>query len=197
MTGKSASVYLKTYRFDWIFLAGYMWIVSPVLIKKFRIINLHPAPPGGPKGTWQEVIWETLRKRLPEAGAQIHVVTEALDEGPPLTYVTFPLNTPEWKTRWRGFGRKINEKGWVAVQKQEGEGEPLFAPGSGQGTCLEFPLILWTLKTLETGRLTVQNHRVHWDGEWLPRGYCLNGEIMEEERRRRQKREERKEREEG
>ena len=60
----------------------------------------------------------------------------------------------------------------------------------GRELSLEFPLILWTLKTLETGLLTVRNHRVHWDGEWLPRGYCLNGEILREEREeRREKRE--------
>ena len=55
-------------------------------------------------------------------------------------------------------------------------------------------MILWTLKTLESGRLTVQDHRVHWDGEWLPKGYCLNREILEEERG--EKREERKKMEE-
>ena len=177
---------LKKYQFDWVFLAGYMWIVSPVLIRKFRIINLHPAPPGGPKGTWQEVIWETLRKRLPEAGAQIHVVTEALDEGPPLTYVTLPLDTSEWAHRREEFEKKIEEKGWVAVQNQEGEQEPFFARVRARELALEFPLILWTLKTLETGRLTVRNQRVFWDGEWLPRGYCLDGEIKGEGRRKRE-----------
>ena len=94
----------KKYRFDWIFLAGYMWIASPVLIQMLQDHQSSPcAPPGGPKGTWQEVIWETLRRRLPEAGAQIHVVTEALDEGPPLTYVTFPLDTSEWETQREGL----------------------------------------------------------------------------------------------
>ena len=102
---------------------------QPVLIQKFRIINLHPAPPGGPKGTWQEVIWETLRKRLPEAGAQIHVVTEALDEGPPLTYVTFPLNTTEWAPWWL-IWKKNKQKGWDAVQKKKGRGS-LFQPSPG------------------------------------------------------------------
>jgi phosphoribosylglycinamide formyltransferase 1 len=166
--------------FDWIFLAGYMWIVSPILIKKFRIINLHPAPPGGPKGTWQEVLWETLQKRLPEAGAQIHLVTEALDEGPPLTYATFPLNTNEWVSCWRTWEEKVNRQGWAVIQKEEGEREPFFAKVRAKELSLEFPLILWTLKTLETGRLTVQNHRVQWDGEWLPEGYCLNREIARE-----------------
>jgi phosphoribosylglycinamide formyltransferase-1 len=145
------------------------------------------------------VIWETLLKRLPEAGAQIHVVTEELDEGPPLTYVTFPIDTPEWVPRREEFDKKIEEKGWVAVQNQEGEQEPFFARVRARELALEFPLILWTLKTLESGRLAVQNHRVLWNGEWLPRGYCLNGEIREEERRektedRREKEEERRER---
>jgi len=190
---------ISTYSFDWVFLAGYMWIASPRLIKKFRIINLHPAPPGGPKGTWQEVIWETLRRRLPEAGAQIHVVTEALDEGPPLTYVTFPLNTTEWAPWWLDLEEKIKRKGWDAIQRQEGEGELFFAQVRARELELEFPLILWTLKTLESGRLTVQDYRVHWNGEWLPRGYCLNREIRGEERRlktedRREKTEEREER---
>jgi phosphoribosylglycinamide formyltransferase-1 len=177
---------LEKYRFDWIFLAGYMWIVSPVLIQKSRIINLHPAPPGGPKGTWQEVIWETLRKRLPEAGAQIHLVTEALDEGPPLTYVTFPLNTPEWAPGWRDLEEKVTRKGWDAVQRQEGEGEPFFSQVRAKELSLEFPLILWTLKTLESGRLRAEDHRVLWDGEWLPRGYCLDREIKGEGRRKRE-----------
>jgi phosphoribosylglycinamide formyltransferase-1 len=178
---REVGLLLERYRFDWIFLAGYMWIVSPALIGKFRIINLHPAPPGGPKGTWQEVIWETLRKRLPEAGAQIHVVTEELDEGPPLTYVTLPLDTPEWAHRREEFDKKIEKKGWVAVQDQEGEQEPLFARVRARELDLEFPLILWTLKTLETGRLKVEGGRVIWDEEWLRGGYCLNREVLGEE----------------
>ena len=124
---------LEKYRFDWIFLAGYMWIASPVLIQEYRIINLHPAPPGGPKGTWQEVIWETLRKRLPEAGAQIHVVTEALDEGPPLTYVTFPLNTTEWAPWWLDLEDKIKRRCWAVVQKKKKGRGNLFSAVFGPG----------------------------------------------------------------
>ncbi len=171
---------LKRYQFDWVFLAGYMWIVSPFLIRRYRIINLHPAPPGGPKGTWQEVIWETLRKRLTEAGAQIHLVTEALDEGPPLTYVTFPLNTTEWAPWWRDLKEKVNRKGWPAIQKEEGEGGPLFTKVRARELDLEFPLILWTLKTLQSGRLKVEGGRVIWDKKWLRGGYCLNREVLGE-----------------
>jgi phosphoribosylglycinamide formyltransferase-1 len=179
---REISMRISPHSFDWVFLAGYMWILSPLLIQKFRIINLHPAPPGGPKGTWQEVIWETLRKRLPEAGAQIHVVTESLDEGPPLTYVTFRLDTPELGAAWEAFAKKVQEKGWEPVETGEGEAEPLFAQIRARELALEFPLILWTLKTLESGRLKVEGDRVTWDGEWLPRGYCLDREIRREGR---------------
>jgi folate-dependent phosphoribosylglycinamide formyltransferase PurN len=164
--------------FDWIFLAGYMWIVSPVLINRFSVLNLHPAPPGGAKGTWQEVIWETLRKKLPEAGAQIHSVTEILDEGPALTYVTFPLHTPEWETGWKELEAKIKDQGWERIQRLEGEHEPFFAKVRAKELSLEFPLIIWTFKTLESGRLQVRDRKVYGDGRWLPKGYCLNQEIF-------------------
>ena len=160
--------------FDWIFLAGYMWIVSPLLVRRYPIINLHPAPPGGPKGTWQQVLWETMRNRLPEAGAQMHLAIEELDEGPPLTYVTFPLQTPEWEPYWKDLQSKVEKQGWETVQKKEGEQEPFFVRLRDRELALEFPLILQTLKTLETGRLQVKDQKVYWDGQWLPKGYCLN-----------------------
>jgi phosphoribosylglycinamide formyltransferase-1 len=45
---------------DLIILAGYMWVVSANLCRTLPMINLHPALPGGPQGTWQEVIWKLL-----------------------------------------------------------------------------------------------------------------------------------------
>ena len=51
---------LVPYRLGVLVLAGYMLIASPALCRKFAILNLHPALPGGPKGMWQQVIWELL-----------------------------------------------------------------------------------------------------------------------------------------
>ena len=48
---------LKGFEADLYVLAGYMLIVGPEMCQKYNMINLHPAAPGGPKGTWQEVIW--------------------------------------------------------------------------------------------------------------------------------------------
>jgi folate-dependent phosphoribosylglycinamide formyltransferase PurN len=48
-------------------LAGYMLIVSEELCQKYDMINLHPAPPGGPTGSWQEVIWALIQNEAETA----------------------------------------------------------------------------------------------------------------------------------
>ena len=53
------------YRLGVLVMAGYMLIVSPAMCRRFAILNLHPALPGGPTGTWQEVIWRLLDERPP------------------------------------------------------------------------------------------------------------------------------------
>ena len=96
-------------------LAGYMLIVSEELCQKYDMINLHPAPPGGPTGSWQEVIWELIQNREDEAGAMIHLVTKQLDEGPPLTYCSFPIRGVEFDSLWENFEDKIKEKSFAEI----------------------------------------------------------------------------------
>ncbi|MBI4219402.1 MAG: hypothetical protein HY682_04600, partial [Chloroflexi bacterium] len=54
--------------------AGYM-LIAPELCRRFKMINLHPALPGGPIGTWQKVIWDLIQQGAVESGAMINVVT--------------------------------------------------------------------------------------------------------------------------
>ena len=58
---------------DLIVVAGYMLFTAAELCQRFTMINLHPAPPNGPMGTWQEVIWQLIEQRASEAGAQIQL----------------------------------------------------------------------------------------------------------------------------
>ena len=51
---------LEPYGFDLAMLAGYMLVASDALCQRFDLLNLHPAAPGGPKGIWQDVIWELI-----------------------------------------------------------------------------------------------------------------------------------------
>ena len=71
---------LEDEKADTIVLAGYMLIVSREICQRYAMINHHPAAPGGPKGTWQEVIWELISRGVDTTGVMIHVVTELLDE---------------------------------------------------------------------------------------------------------------------
>ncbi|MCS7227813.1 MAG: hypothetical protein NZ839_02470 [Endomicrobia bacterium] len=82
---------IKNFKVEIIMLAGYMLVLSEFLCKKFTFINLHPALPWGPKGTWQEVINKIIEEKHKEHGVMIHIVTEDLDRGPVLTYCRFPI----------------------------------------------------------------------------------------------------------
>ena len=51
---------LQGFHPDLCVLAGYMLIVGEEMCQRYNMINLHPAAPGGPTGTWQEVIWQLI-----------------------------------------------------------------------------------------------------------------------------------------
>ena len=72
--------------------AGYGLIFGPAMVASRPALNLHPASPDGPVGTWQQVIWQLIESRAEESGAFTHLATEDLDRGPVVTYVTFPIS---------------------------------------------------------------------------------------------------------
>jgi len=82
---------LKDFHPDLCVLAGYMLIVGKEMCQKYNMVNLHPAAPGGPTGTWQEVIWQLIDSKAQETGVMMHLATPELDKGPPATYCTFPI----------------------------------------------------------------------------------------------------------
>jgi folate-dependent phosphoribosylglycinamide formyltransferase PurN len=82
---------LDTYIVDICVLAGYMLIVGDEMCEQYKMLNLHPATPDGPKGTWQEVIWDLMKDRAVQSGVMIHLATPDLDRGPVVTYCTYPI----------------------------------------------------------------------------------------------------------
>ena len=72
---------ISSYDTDLIVMAGYMLILSDILCNEFRFINLHPALPKGPKGTWVDVIKYLISNNITESGLNVHVVTNKLDSG--------------------------------------------------------------------------------------------------------------------
>ncbi len=141
---------LEQYRPDLVVNAGYM-LIAPLLCRRYNMVNLHPALPGGPKGTWQQVIWELIARYADETGAMVHVVTEAVDEGPALTYCRFSLRGPSWAPLWaEAADRPVPD-----LMKAPGQDLPLFKAIRHAGLVRERPLLVETLRAVADGRLDV------------------------------------------
>lgn len=162
---------------DIIVLAGYMLIVSPPFCEAFSIINLHPAAPKGPSGTWQEVIWKLIQKRAEETGVMMHLVTKDLDEGPPITFVTFSIKGPDFDRLWEDLDSKLKLHSLHQLMKTEGESNSLFKEIRRQGIRRELPLIVMTLKALSENRVRIEKGKVLDDRGKEVEGICLNNEV--------------------
>ena len=153
--------------------AGYMLIIGEEMCRRYPMINLHPAAPGGPKGTWQEVIWHLIEEDAEETGVMMHLVTPQLDEGPAVTYCTFSIRGKPFDRYWDEIkGRSVAE-----VKRDEGEINTLFREIRRYGLAREFPLIIATIKAFSEGRVWVEEGSVV-DREGKPvKGYNLTEEI--------------------
>lgn len=156
---------IKAHNVEFSFLAGYMLIVGRSLIENHRMLNLHPAIPGGPKGSWQDVIWELIRTRAPYAGAQIHLVTPELDEGPAVTFCKFSIKTPEYEPLWRRLEEDILCKSFEEIQSRYKEEYPLFKKIREEEFLREIPLILMTLKILSEKGFHIKEGGIDLSGE--------------------------------
>jgi len=154
-------------------LAGYMLIVGEEMCQRYPMINLHPAAPGGPKGTWQEVIWQLIEEGAEETGVMMHRVTPQLDEGPAVSYCTFSIRGDPFDRYWDEIkGCSIAE-----VKEQEGERNPLFREIRRYGLAREFPLIIATIKAFSQGKVRIVGGRVvDSDGKPIV-GYNLSDAI--------------------
>ncbi len=144
---------LAQYEFEIGVLAGYMLIFCEEAAAKWDLLNLHPAAPGGPAGMWQEVIWELIAQGAASAGVMIHLATPELDEGPVVTYCTYPIRGGDIDELWRD----ADASGVEAVRNAKGEELPLFREIRRRGVLREVPLVIETLRAFADGRLRVRD----------------------------------------
>ncbi len=154
-------------------LAGYMLIVGPEMCQKYHMLNLHPATPGGPTGTWQEVIWQLMRNDARETGVMMHLVTPVLDKGPAVTHCTFSLRGEPFDRYWA----EIKGKSIEAIQRTEGENNALFQLIRRHGLAREFPLIIATIKAFSEGKIKISDKQVVDADDKPIKGYNLTDEI--------------------
>jgi phosphoribosylglycinamide formyltransferase-1 len=142
--------------FDVGMLAGYMLIFTPETTAAHPFLNLHPAAPGGPKGIWQEVIWQLITEGARESGVYMHVTTPELDEGPVATFCRYPIRGALFDPLWND----VSTRGVDTIREQEGEYNRLFGAIRRHGAARELPLVIATLTALATRRLRITPGRV-------------------------------------
>ena len=167
---------LQGFHPDLYVLAGYMLIVGEEMCQRYNMINLHPAAPGGPTGTWQEVIWQLIDNKAQQTGVMMHLVTPELDKGPPVTYCTFSITDKSFDKYWQEIKEYLVEE----IKRRQGENNPLFKFIRQQGLAREFPLIISTIKAFSQGKIKITKEKKIVDSNGKPiKGYNLTDEINE------------------
>ena len=164
---------LDAFQPDLCILAGYMLIVGKEMCKRYAMINLHPAAPGGPTGTWQEVIWQLIEDKITETGVMMHLVTPELDKGPVASYCTLPITG----TTFDSYRQQLKGQNIGEIKRRQGENNPLFKLIRRHGLKREFPLILATMKAFNQGRVRIIDGKVTDSQGVMIGGYNLTVEI--------------------
>jgi folate-dependent phosphoribosylglycinamide formyltransferase PurN len=137
-------------------LAGYMLIVGGAMCRSYSLLNLHPALPDGPTGTWQEVIWSLIEKRAGQTGAMMHLATEDVDRGPVVSHCTADLTAKEFERHWR----ELEEGDLDQIKARSGEEFPLFQLIRQAEYEREPYLLLETLRAIAAGRVVIRGGQV-------------------------------------
>jgi phosphoribosylglycinamide formyltransferase-1 len=159
---------------DLVLLAGLMIVVSPLMCDRYKIINLHPAAPGGPAGTWQQVIWKLIEAKSDTQGIKMHVAIPELDMGPTATYCTFSIRGKVFDTLWEEIKGKTVEE----IKAAQGVENALFKKIREHGAVRELPLTIATLKVFSEGKIKITRDRQVVDASGrVIKGYDLTREI--------------------
>jgi phosphoribosylglycinamide formyltransferase 1 len=169
---------LRDYQPDICVLAGYMLIVGGTMCRKYPLLNLHPALPDGPIGTWQEVIWKLIKERASQTGAMMHLATQEVDRGPVVSYFTVPIVGGEFGLYWQ----TLNRQDLAQIKATQGEEFPLFQIIRQAEYRREPYLLLETLRAMADGKIKIRDGQVlDGSGQPLsltrPQGLCLDQEI--------------------
>lgn len=182
--GKELRKLIEKYDFDLGVLAGYMLWMDDRTCEKYDMINLHPALPDGPKGTWEEVIWEVIREGHDRHGIMIHLCTKEWDRGDALTYCEFAVRGPGFDGLWEDLKEKLSVSTLDEIIKKEGTDEPLFKKIREEGTKRELPLIISTIDLLASGKVKIINKKLTWNGKIPEHPYDMTATVEDSLRRR-------------
>ncbi|MDD3398122.1 MAG: formyltransferase family protein [Candidatus Methanomethylophilaceae archaeon] len=175
--GKEMRRLLEPYDFDLGILAGYMLWVDDETCQTYDLMNLHPALPDGPKGTWQEVIWELIESGAEEQGTMMHLCTPEWDRGAALTYCRFPLRGSGFDRLWENMDQKLQNETLQSIKENEGTEEPLFKRIRTEGFRRELPLVVYSIKLFAEGVVRIEDQSLYAGDRKLDGPYDLSRQI--------------------
>jgi phosphoribosylglycinamide formyltransferase-1 len=149
-------------RADIIVMAGYMLILGDPELEGLVLVNIHPALPWGPRGTWQEVIHQLIAEDANEQGIMVHMVTKDLDRGPVISYCRFPIKGEGWDDLWRRWQTDIG----ADASRETRETHPLFRKIRLEGEVRELLLLRSAIRELSYGNITIRDRTI-WAGGTL------------------------------
>lgn len=158
---------------DIVVMAGYMLIIGQPELETLQIINIHPALPWGPRGTWQEVIHQLIAENAHEQGIMVHLVTSELDRGPVISYCRFPIHGRNWNPLWDLWQRDM-ELGMTLPDK---ENHLLFKEIRKHGEVRELPLLRAAIRELAYGNISIREKQICQGGRKLSEGLDLTWNI--------------------
>ncbi|MCK9485237.1 MAG: hypothetical protein M0R73_00825 [Dehalococcoidia bacterium] len=140
---------VEAYPTDLGVLAGYLLIFTEDFANSHPMVNLHPALPGGPIGTYVEVIRELIRAGASESGVMLNVAIPEVDMGPVAAFARYA-------TRGEGF-----DDAWAAldpgVDDETLEASALFQALRAAQVRHEAPFLAAALQAFADGRLRLDN----------------------------------------
>lgn len=110
---------LSAYDADWIFLAGYMRILSAEFIAEFydpalgcaRIVNIHPSLLPAFRG--KDAYARAFAKNVSESGVTVHFVDSGIDTGPVILQRSFPRKPDDTLESFTARGLALEYKTYI------------------------------------------------------------------------------------
>lgn len=151
---REVSDLVASHRVDIGVLAGYMLIFTAPFVERFPLLNLHPALPTGPIGTWREVIRELIRTNAEETGVMVHLAIPEVDLGPVIGYCRYRIDSPEFAAARQKLGDTTD------LDDATIEDSELFALIREAGVRRESPFLVELLQAFAEGRIGIEDGSV-------------------------------------
>ena len=159
---------IKEYDLDLIANAGYMSIMTPILLNEYngRIVNVHPADLSLMEGDKRKyvgihVVEEAILAGETEIRSTTHIVREEVDHGE-ILIISEPVPI-ELKSSIPKLIENHDLRKKIVTNYQERLKE--------NGDWVIYPL---TIQMISKGRFALGSDGVYLDGEYLPKGYWLS-----------------------